>query len=719
LTVHFLAGYVDLRVNTVQKGIDWDGKVLTEDTMRRILVISESVREKFPVADDNEFPVVYTDNTPEQLVREMDATDPKPLFSIIAIPFHEYETIDRQLNIITYSDIYYQLVIFGDDRDMENEILHRLYHVSEFRNSPMSEKEVSFVIRKSFAVLDEYYENETMKMRFMTRLMDTHQDQEDLIDIGKALSIEKDFDKLLRLILFQSKKITGADAGSIYLVEEDEKGEKRLRFKYSHTFSRDIPLEEFVLEINKKSVAGYVAATGEVLNIPDAYHISPMAPYSFNTYIDKRYNYRSQSMLVVPMRNHEDEIIGVIQLLNSKEDLNGRKVNEPGNEAYSLRLETPEDFEQFVVTFDKKYDSLMEAIASQAAIALENNRLLKQIENQFQEFVKASVTAIESRDPATSGHSFRVAEICIAMARAINEVEEGYLAQFSFSENEMKELEFAALLHDFGKVYVDPNIFKKAKKLFPGDYANLQLRLDYLYRYVELLYAKREGELRIRFRGNELDLFMEELKKEREQRLARIRDIKERIEKLNEPALTTEDPEEVLADILAEVESLHCMDLDNNKVSVFNDKDRINLVIPRGSLNPGEREEIESHVVHTYNFVSKIPWPPEYAHIPEIALRHHEKLDGTGYPDHLKGRESTTIQSRIMAMADVYDALAAKDRPYKKAVPLDRVLSILEEEAEKGKLDPDLVRLFIDKKIYEQIDMTKGVVEEPAATQTG
>ncbi len=687
--------------------------------MRKILVISESVRDRFPVPDSVEIPVVYASNTPEQLVREMDATDPKPLFTIIVIPFHEYETIDRQLNIITYSDIYYQLVIFGDDLEMENQALHRLYHVSEFRNSPMSEKEVLFVIRKSFAVLDEYHENETLKMRFMTRLMDTHQDQEDLIDIGKALSIEKDFDKLLRLILFQSKKITGADAGSIYLVEEDENGNLRLRFKYSNTFSRDIPLEEFVMEINKKSVAGYVAATGEVLNIPDAYQISPMAPYSFNTYVDKRYNYRSQSMLVVPMRNHEDEIIGVIQLINSKEDLSGKKVNEPGNEAYSLRLETPEDFEQFVVTFDKKYDSLLEAIASQAAIALENNRLLKQIENQFQEFVKASVTAIESRDPATSGHSFRVAEICLALARAVNDVDKGYLAPYSFSESELKELEFAALLHDFGKVYVDPNIFKKAKKLFPGDFRNLQLRLDYLYRYVELLYSRKEGELRVRFRGDELDLFMEELTKEREERLARIRDIKERVEQLNEPALTKEDPEEILADIMADVESLHCMDLDNKQLSVFSENDRLNLVIPRGSLNPVEREEIESHVVHTYNFVSKIPWPPEYAHIPEIALRHHEKLDGTGYPDRLKGRESTSLQSRIMALADVYDALAAKDRPYKKAVPLDRVLSILEEEAEREKLDPDLVRLFIDRKIYEHIDMTKGVIEEVAPGQTG
>ena len=145
--------------------------------------------------------------------------------------------------------------------------------------------------------------------------------------------------------------------------------------------------------------------------------------------------------------------------------------------------------------------------------------------------------------------------------------------------------------------------------------------------------------------------------------------------------------------------------MDGDLLPIISPVDRINLSIRRGSLNPMERKEIESHVMHTYCFVSKIPWPPEYKNIPEIALRHHEKMDGTGYPDGLRGRESTLLQSRIMAIADIYDALTAGDRPYKKAVPLERVLGILKEEAGKGVLDRDLVQLFIDKKVYERADM--------------
>ena len=180
-----------------------------------------------------------------------------------------------------------------------------------------------FVVRKTFAVINDLYLNRSLQEDYFNKLVDTKKDQDDLINMGRALSIEKDPDKLLRLILFLSKRITGADAGSIFLSKQDEEGKKRLRFKYSHTFSRDIALEEFVIPMDKKSIAGYVAVTGQVLNIPDAYHLPPGSPYSFNSSFDRNNNYISRSMLVVPMKNHADEIIGVIQLINSKEDPNG------------------------------------------------------------------------------------------------------------------------------------------------------------------------------------------------------------------------------------------------------------------------------------------------------------------------------------------------------------------------------------------------------------
>lgn len=632
------------------------------------------------------------------------------VLAAVFIRFEEYAALQELLGILSFADIAYQFVIFGDEEAAGDLRFESLREISEFRHDPLSEKEFMFIARKTLAVLNDLFINRSLQEEYLAKLVDTKKDQDDLINIGRALAIEKDQGKLLRLILFLSKRITGADAGSIYLVELDEEGNRRLRFKYSHTFSRDIPLEERVLPMNKKSIAGYVAVTGEVLNIPDAYELPEDAPYSYNSSVDEKHKYRCRSMLVVPMKNHADEIIGVIQLINSKEV--PAEAVQGHDLAFTLRLQDPADFVRHVVTFDQKYNSLLEAVAGQAAIAIENNRMITQIQNQFEEFVKASVSAIESRDPATSGHSFRVAELCVAMARAVNEVREGYLGGVTFTDVQIRELELAALLHDFGKVYIDLSVFRKAKKLYPKDYENLCLRLDYLYRFLELSYSVREAQL-LRS-GAAADC--EALAEEKSSKLRRIVEIKEKIGRLNEPAVTDDDPEATLSRIASEVEEIECLGVDGGKVCVLSPQDRVNLSIRRGSLNPVERREIESHVTHTHYFVSKIPWPPEYRNIPEIALRHHEKLDGSGYPDGLRGRESTLVQSRIMAIADIFDALAAGDRPYKKAVPLGRTLEILREEADRGVLDPDLVALFIDGKLYEEARRDRGdaVAEEHA-----
>jgi HD-GYP domain-containing protein (c-di-GMP phosphodiesterase class II) len=667
------------------------------------VIISKTIESWITLPDKPEYDILFSENLTGDLDKTLSEITKIPLKTVIFISHDEYPVINKYLNIVPYSKIYYQLVIIGTEEKLAAQDLKRLYHISEYKITKIAAFEFLFIVNKSFSVIEEFFENETLKNKYMARLLDTHQDQEDLINIGKSLSSEKDPNKLLRLILFLSKKITGADAGSIYLVEEDENSRKRLRFKFSHTFSRDVPLEEFVMDIDKSSIAGYVAVTGEVLNIPDAHKISEFAPYSFNSFFDKTHSYVSRSMLVVPMKNHLDEIIGVIQLINSKEDqLNKGQID---NEAFTIKLITPEDFDKYVVTFDKKYDNLLEAIAGQAAVSIENNKLIKQIQNQFEEFVKASVTAIESRDPATSGHSFRVSEICRHMATAINHSTKSNFENIKFNDNNLRELEFAALLHDFGKVYIDLNIFKKAKKLFPEDLENLQMRLDYLYRYVELFYLNREIEMFDSESNVDIKKIQAaENRKEKKEKLDKIIEIKNKISVLNEPTLMDEDPVATLNSIISDIENIECRDLSGNAIDVITDSNKMNLTIKRGSLNPEERKEIETHVVHTYKFVSKIPWPPEYKNIPEIALRHHEMLDGSGYPDGLKGNDSITIQSRMMAIADIYDALAATDRPYKKAVPLNIVLKILNEEADKGKLDKALVDLFIEEKIYEKID---------------
>ncbi len=578
-----------------------------------------------------------------------------------------------------------------------------LSNILEFRTSALSIPEYRFTVAKAFHQMEEYHQFLSSSHESMVQLLDMKQDQEDLINIGKSLQSEKDPAKLLRLILFLSKKITGADAGSIYLIEELENSKKQMRFKYSHTFSKEIPIEEFILPYDTKSIAGYVAVTGTVLNLPDVYNLSASDPVSFNRSIDEQQGYQSRTMLVVPMRNHLDQIIGVIQLINSKEDKTGTRIT--GNEAFEIRLEKPEDFLNKVVPFDERYNSLLEAVASQAAIAIENNRMIKQIEHQFEEFVKASVTAIESRDVATSGHSFRVAKICTELARAINSETEGPFAAMKFSETEIKEIEYAALLHDFGKVYIDLAIFMKGKKLFPKDYENVMLKINYLYRILELSFAE-EKKRTIEMSGNP-EISEEELAElvEKEKgKLERIRHIKKTIAQLNEPTVTDLDPHQVLEEIVKEIGTIACVDIEGNLIDVITAAERLNLEIKRGSLNEEERREIESHVIHTYNFVSKIPWPPEFKNIPEIAAKHHEKLDGTGYPYGLKGNDQIPIQAQMMAIADIYDALTASDRPYKKSLPTERAISILKEEADRGKISTELFELFLKYKIYERVD---------------
>jgi len=671
--------------------------------MLETVIISRVVSERIPFSVDSEYTIAVTDD----VIREMEslalADREGAAIAVVIIDAKDRKKIDRHFSSGSFPNFVYNFILCGTDEEFISFLNDKPVRVSDFRVSPFTPHEFRFTMNRTFAVLQELHENRMDLGRYIVSLADTRQDQDDLINIGRALSSEKDMEKLLRLILFLSKKITGADAGSIYLVETDENGVKRLRFKYSHTYSREIPLEEFVMEMNTRSIAGYVAVTGAVQNIPDAYNIPPDAPYVFNSSFDKQHDYISRSMLVVPMKNHIDEIIGVIQLINSKEDFDNI-ITGDDSEAFGILLETLEDFDRYVVTFDKKYDSLLEAIAGQAAVAIENNRLINQIQNQFEEFVRASVTAIESRDPATSGHSFRVAEICTALARAVNNVNEGYLKDFVFTDNDVRELEFASLLHDFGKVYIDLSIFKKAKKLFPTDFENLTLRLEYLYRYLELQYLYLELKVFERkLTDGTPGPDIEKIVSEKDEKLSHIKDIKRKITELNEPRVMDEDPAEVIDGIVNEIERIECLTIDGECLDIISDNNIMNLAIKRGSLNPVERQESESQVTHTYSFVRRIPWPPEYRNIPDIALRHHEKLDGSGYPDGLAGRESTLLQSRMMAIADIYDALAASDRPYKKAVPLDRVLSILREEAENNKLDRDLVELFISEKIYEKI----------------
>jgi HD-GYP domain-containing protein (c-di-GMP phosphodiesterase class II) len=569
-----------------------------------------------------------------------------------------------------------------------------------YRTSSLSEREFRFLVRESEAGFRRRFRKKKRDRLLALTLQDTDRDQEDLINIGRALSTEKNIDTLFRLILARAMKITGADAGTIYIVEKTQDGGKQIRVKYSHTVSRHIGFEEAVLPFSRETISGYVAMTGKVLNIPDVARLSARSPVSYNPRYDREHRYRTKSMLVVPMRNHADEIIGVIQLINSKE--NRLTADRLHREPDDILLTSDADYDRYVGPFAKRYDRLLEAVASQAAIAIENARMLKQIETQFDEFVKASVSAIESRDEATRGHSERVARMCARMAEAINRRADGPFKDVDFPAQRRRELNYAALLHDFGKVYLDARLLLKAKKLYPEDLEGLMQRIDIAFRQAEVRALCREVDLlRAGSASPEALAAAREIARERGESRAKLESARARIRALNEPTVSREDPRVVVDEVAALLDSFRCTDFDGRDLELMNERERSALLIPRGSLTPAEKRQIDSHVEHTYNFVSKIPWPKEWERIPEIARAHHELLDGSGYPRRLKGREAIPLEARMMCIADRFDALTASDRPYKKAVPVDKALLILKEEMKAGKLDPDLLALFEEERVWE------------------
>ncbi|MBN2354155.1 MAG: GAF domain-containing protein [Spirochaetales bacterium] len=678
--------------------------------MRYDVIIDRSLGKAVPADGVRTAPVHYTDDIPVTVKQIRDAVKAAERGLLVFVSAEREKPALACLKRLSPSRILSRVIVVAVDRDgrggrkgkrvrVSNPPESKL--VSGFRTSPLSEREVAFIVGDSLAFFRSSFRRLRRERKLALVFKDTDRDQEDLIKIGRALSTEKNIDALFRMILARAMNITGADAGTIYIIEKKKSGEKRIRVKYSHTSSRTIDFEESILPYSRETIAGYVAITGKVLNIPDVARLGAGSPVTYNPRYDREHHYRTKSMLVVPMRNHADEIIGVIQLINSKENQTAaaRARREPGD----IVLAADSDYDRFVAPFARRYDRLLEAVAGQAAIAIENARMIRRIESQFDEFVKASVSAIESRDEATRGHSERVARLCARMAEAIDRRTTGPFKDVSFPAQRRRELDYAALLHDFGKVYLDARIFLKAKKLYPEDLDALMRKIDIAFRQAEIAILSREVELLSGGAASPERLAAaRELAGKREENRRTLAAARERIRALNEPTVARDDPRTVVDEVAAVLASFACPDFDGRPLDLFDERERDALLIPRGSLTPGEKREIESHVEHTYNFVSKIPWPGEWERIPEIARDHHEFLDGSGYPRRLTGRDSIPLEARMMCIADIFDALTASDRPYKKAVPLERALHILKEEMRAGKLDPDLLALFEEERIWEE-----------------
>ncbi|PYP47262.1 MAG: HD family phosphohydrolase [Gemmatimonadetes bacterium] len=507
----------------------------------------------------------------------------------------------------------------------------------------------------------------------------------ELTRIGVALGTERDLKTLLELILTQARRITTSDAGSLYLVETGDQGQKRLRFRIAQTYSKpEAPFVEFTIPVDRSSLAGYTAVTGEPLVIDDAYFLPPDVEYSINRSFDERHGYRTKSMLVIPMKDHKEEVIGVLQLINRKRHA-------------EAMLAAPADVEQQVVPYSRRTVELVTALAGQAAVAIENSRLYEEIERLFEGFVKAAVHAIEQRDPTTFGHSGRVANMTVGLAAVVDRAEDGAYRSVSFTREQIKEIRYAGLLHDFGKVGVREQVLIKAKKLYPLQLELIKQRHHFVRRTAEREFWRKRSEFLETHERKDYEPFLRALEAEHAREVEVLDGFLNAVLSANEPTVLPGGRFEALLQLARRTYE----DPAGRPHPYLTEEEMRYLTIPKGSLDETERLEIESHVTHTYRFLQQIPWTRELQHIPMIAYGHHEKLDGGGYPRRVTG-EAIPIQTRMMTISDIYDALSAADRPYKAAVAPARALDIMADEVRAGQLDQELFRLFVEGKVFEK-----------------
>lgn len=520
---------------------------------------------------------------------------------------------------------------------------------------------------------------------------------EKLLAIGTALSSSNDLSELLHLILSKSREITCSDAGSVYLIDRSE-SESKLLFKVaqndsipSHTFN------EFAVPLTKKSLAGYVALTNQSLNLPDAYNLPEDVPYQLDRSFDTSMPYRTCSVLVLPMQDQDGEVIGVLQLINRK-----------------LKADvvfTKENAQKLTLPYTEWEERVLRSLASQAAISIERNHLQQSIENLFEGFVRASVQIIEARDPTTSGHSERVADLAVRLTEEANAITSGPMRLIYFSARQIQEVRYAALLHDFGKVGVPEALLGKRKKLFPDQFEIIRHRFALAERTLEMECAQNKFRYLLEHPSHQHEAesacshcqSLEKFDKQLAQTIETLKYYWELLQELNEPdVILTRDfhafSEETSAQ-LSVLSQYTYRDTDGVTKPLISEAEMAQLLVPRGNLTGSERSKIEYHVTHTYHFLERIPWTKHLKGVPAIAYGHHEKLDGSGYPQGLK-QDEIPLQAQMLAIVDIYDALTASDRPYKRRLPVDTALRILRQEASKNKINSDLVELFEQRQVF-------------------
>ena len=493
-------------------------------------------------------------------------------------------------------------------------------------------------------------------------------------DIGRALSGVQDLNTLLEMIVDQARNFTNADAGTLYIVENNTLRfqivqNDSLKIRMGGKSGETIPFPP--VELKETNVSAFVALKGISVNIPDVYD-TELFDFTGPKKFDQSTGYRSKSMLVVPMRNHENDIIGVLQLLNA--------TNPISNE---------------VIAFSQDYENLSESLASQAAVSITNAKLIANMTELFEAFVKVMATAIDEKSPVTGGHIRRVADLTLTMAEVIHDIDEGHFKDKTFSPDQMYELRIAAYMHDIGKVTSPVEIVEKAKKLQTifDRIQYVRLRMAYIIQKIKL--EGQEAKIKILQNGSSPEK-LNSIEKETLEKLMEIEETQRFINKCNEPGEFLDD--EILVRLKEVSEKTYIDDAGEQQPFLTADE-LVNLSIRRGSITEKERQKMQGHAAVTLKMLKQIPFTKKLKNIPDFAGAHHEFLNGKGYPLGLKGDE-ISFEGRLMAVTDIAEALTASDRPYKKAMPLETVYRILRSMVEGGELDPNLVELFIEKEVY-------------------
>lgn len=501
--------------------------------------------------------------------------------------------------------------------------------------------------------------------------------------IGAALSQERDINRLLEGILVAAKGITRADGGTLYRMTEDRSA---LRFEIMRTDSLaialggttgspiglpNLPLRNEAGQPNDALVAVYAAMHDETVNIADAYGADGF-DFSGTRKFDERTGYRSQSFLTVPMKDHEGEIIGVLQLINAIDQDTGK-----------------------VAAFSLADQSLVESLASQAAIALTNRLLISQLEKLFESFISLINLAIDEKSPYTGGHCQRVPALTMMLAEAVDATTEGPLAAFHMDDQDRYELKIAGLLHDCGKVTTPVHVVDKATKLQTiFDRIHLiDTRFEVLKRDAEIAALRRQLALRKPADAPAEKRIQRELAKQ-------LRALDEDRDFLRQANIGSEAMPEAAQQRVRQIGQQHQWRNVDSVAADFLTADEIeNLTIRAGTLTQRERETINYHIVATIKMLEQLPWPKHLKHVPEYAGGHHERMDGKGYPRGLT-REQMSVQARTMGIADIFEALTARDRPYKHGMKLSQAMTILANFRKNGHIDPDLFEVFVKQGVY-------------------